>query len=190
MNSFAGTVLVLVWVSASSQERHDYLIDLKGDTLYRHILGFDKMLRRVVCVNNGKKIWYDAKDIRELKFDSAYYETGFVRLRQKSQYMFLRRIIQGKLSLYSIDRNKTKVLWKNFGEDVIRFRWIYRSQEWFKRIPVTVYFYRLSSEPRTGFSRSWRRKTRDCSAMQGKLKERNWRPTPGDIVVFYNKSCN
>jgi hypothetical protein len=148
-------------------------------------------MKSVVCEEKGKIIKYEAKDVLELKYDTEVYKTGSIRLNRSEQFVYLRRTVYGKLSLYEIGVKKTKLLWKNFGEDLVRLRWVYRAQDWAKKYSVTVYFYIKENESRENFSKSWKEKTEACEALTDKLRSKSilWSPTPIELVQFYNANC-
>jgi hypothetical protein len=113
--------------SAFCQQSKDYVIKLNRDTIFTKVLRIDKKMRSIACEEKGKKIRYKAKDVLEIKSDTAFYETGLVQLKRLSskQYVFLRRVINGKLSLYKTNIERIRLLMRNFGEDLIHGRMIY-----------------------------------------------------------------
>ncbi len=178
--------------SLLSQEHKDYLIKINMDTVYTKIVRVDKKMKGVICEENGKKAKYEAKDVLVLKYDTVFYEVGLVRLKRTKQFLFLRRTVKGNLNLYEINSKRTKLLLKNFGEDLVHLRWVYRAQDWAKKVPITVYFYKKANESNKKFSKSWKEKTQDCKLLQDKIKSKevSWTPSERELVEFYNVSCN
>jgi hypothetical protein len=176
----------------TSQQKGDYLINLNKDTVYVKVLRLHKNMRSVLCQVQGKKIKYEAKFVQAINYDSILYETGCVRLKRRKQFVFLHQTLKGKLNLYEMSIKKTKVLWDKFAYDFIRLRWVYRAQDWAKKYPVTVYFYKKENETRDHFSKSWKEKTKECKVFTDKLqsKEIPWLPSPIELVKFYNKQCH
>lgn len=174
--------------SSFSQMMGDYVITVNSDTVFTKVIRMDKTRKYIVCEEKGKKIKYDAKNIRVLKYDTVFYETCRVRLRQRraKKYCFLQRTIKGKLSLYEITVKRTKFLWGNFGEDLIRLRWAYRAREWRKKNYITVYFYKKESETRDLFSNTWQEKIKDCKLLTKKITSKTM---PFELVQLYNENC-
>jgi hypothetical protein len=174
-----------------SQERGDYLIKINGDTIFTRFIRIDKKMKYVVSDSAGKLTRYDVREVLELKYDTVVYESGFARIKSPGEFLFLKRIIKGELSLYEAKVKKTKILWKNFGEDLIHLRWVYRAQDWSKKYTVPVYFYRRLSETGRNFSKSWKEKTADCLLFTDKIrsKTRLWDPTERELVEYYNAQC-
>lgn len=187
-------MLLFAELSALSQERKDYIIRKNKDTAFVKIVRIDKKMRSFVCEENGKKIRHDAKDISALKYDSVFYESASVRLKalRSKRSILLQGTVKGKLNLYETGVKKRIFLWKNFGEDLIRLRLVYRAQPWIKDNLVTIYFYRKENEPGDHFSKSWQEKTKDCKSLYDKLnsKAKPWNPAPPELVRFYNSNCN
>ena len=191
MKLFTLFILQFTILSLLSQEHKDYIVKLNNDTVFTKVIKIDKKMKNVLCEENGKKIRYETKDVLALKYDTLYYEVGIVRLKRSKQCVFLRRTVKGKLNLYEIDTKKKKFLAKNFGEDLIRLRWVYRAQDWAKKYHVTVYFYKKENESKDSFSKSWKEKTQDCKLLQDKIKSKTapWIPMPKELVQFYNVNC-
>jgi hypothetical protein len=185
-------VILLTITQAWCQKSNDYIIKLNGDTLYTKVIRIDKEMKDVLCEENGKKTKYEAKDILGVKYDSSFYETGLVKLKRSKRYVFLRRTVKGTLNLYEITESGSKFLWGNFGEDLIRFRWVYRAQDWSKRVSTVVSFYKKENEAKDKFSKSWKEKVKDCKPLQEKINSKiaSWIPTPKELVEFYNKTCH
>jgi hypothetical protein len=191
MKLFTLFILLFTVSCLLSQEHKDYIVKLNNDTVLTKVIKIDKKMKNVLCEENGKKIRYETKDILALKYDTLFYEVGIVSLKRSKQCVFLRRTVKGKLNLYEIDTKKKKFLAKNFGEDLIRLRWVYRAQDWAKKYHVTVYFYKKENESRESFSKSWKEKTQDCKLLQDKIKSKTapWIPMPKELVQFYNVNC-
>ena len=191
MKLFTLFILQFTILSLLSQEHKDYIVKLNNDTVFTKVIKIDKKMKNVLCEENGKKIRYETKDVLALKYDTLFYEVGIVRLKRSKQCVFLRRTVKGKLNLYEIDTKKKKFLAKNFGEDLIRLRWVYRAQDWAKKYHVTVYFYKKENESKDSFSKSWKEKTQDCKLLQDKIKSKTapWIPIPKELVQFYNVNC-
>lgn len=191
MRFFAFLNLLFITPVVFSQQHKDYIIKLNKDTVFTKVVRIHKKMNSVVCEEKGKNVKYETKDVLELKYDTAVYETGLVKLKRSKRLVFLRRTVKGKLSLYEISVKKSKFLWDKFGYDFIRLRWVYRAQDWSKKYPVTVYFYKKERESREKFSKSWKEKTEDCQALTDKIKSKEmpWSPTPKELVQFYNSIC-
>jgi hypothetical protein len=169
-----------------SQKSRDYIIKLNKDTVFTKVVRIDKEMTGVVCEEKDKKIKYEAKDVLILKNDTSYYEVGSIN----KEFIFLRRVIKGKLNLYELTTKQTKRSWKVLGRNLITFRWVYRAEDWSKKVPVTVYFYKKENESKENFSKFPKEKTQDCKLIQDKIKSEKWDPTPIELVRFYNKNCN
>jgi hypothetical protein len=191
MKLFALSFLQFTILSLFSQEHKDYIVKLNNDTVFTKVIKIDKKMKSVLFEENGKKIRYETKDVLVLKYDTLFYEVGIVRLKRFNQCVFLRQTVKGRLNLYEIDTKKKKFLARNFVEDLIRLRWVYRAQDWAKKYHVTVYFYKKENESRESFSKSWKEKAQDCKLLQDKIKSKTapWSPMPKEIVQFYNLNC-
>lgn len=187
------TFLSLLFVTAInySQQHKDFIIKLNKDTVLTKVVRIHKKMNSVFCEENGKNVKYEAKDVLELRYDTAVYETGSVRLKRSKRVVFLHRTVKGKLSLYEISVKKNKFLWDKFGYDFIRLRWVYRAQDWSKKYPVTYYFYKKEKESMENISKSWKEKMEDCKTLTDRIlfKADPWSPAPREIVQFYNANC-
>jgi hypothetical protein len=168
----------------------DYIVKLNKDTLFVNVVRMDKKMKNVVCETNGRKIKYEAKDVLVLKNDTVFYEVGEVRLKRNKEFVFLKKVIAGKLNLYEIGTRRTKMLWKNFGEDLVHFRWVYRAQAWSKKVSESVFFYKKEGEFQKDFTRNWKEKIKGCKLIEDKIRSEIWNPGPVDLVKFYNASCD
>ena len=180
-------VLTCLTCIACSQERNDFIIKLNKDTSFVNIISIDRKMKNVVCEENGKKIKYNAKDILALKLDTSFYESGFVKLKTFSakQYVFLYKTAFGKLNLF-----ETKVRRAGFTLSALLI-WAKDGTAWGKRRWETLFFYKKEYELRESFSRNWKIKTKDCSLLLDKCHSKTsiWKPTPKEIVRFYNMNC-
>ena len=191
MRFIAFLILPFINSLVFAQQHKDYIIKPNKDTVFTKVVRMHKKMNSVVCEERGKNVKYEAKDVLELKYDTAIYETGLVQLKRSKQFVFLRRTVKGKLSLYEISVKKTKFLWDKFGYDFIRLRWVYRAQDWSKKYPVTIDFYKKEIEPKEKFSKFWKEKTEDCQALTDKIKSKAipWSPSPRELVQYYNENC-
>lgn len=174
-----------------SQSGKDYIVLVNNDTIFVSIIRIDKKMKSMVCGINGKKTRYTAKNLSGFKYDTLVYETGLVRLKKGRQYVFLRRIVTGKMNLYGIDMKTKEILWGNIREDALRFRWVYRAQKWAKKCKNTIYFYKKEYEAKDQFSKSGKGKMKDCTILDAKIQSMAnlWTPSPEELVQFYNSNC-
>lgn len=185
--------VLFLWLLNSflySQDDMDYIVKSTKDTIYTKIVRMDKKFKNVVCEEKEKNCKYNATTILSLKHDTSFYEVGLIKIKRKSQSVFLKRVIKGKLSLYELKTTLTKRSWKIIGSNFIHLRWVYRAQDGSKKIPLTVYYYKKENETYENFSESWKVKTRECKLLNDKIKSENWKPTPLELVRFYNTNCN
>ena len=97
-------------LSLLCQEQKDFVVTLNKDTVYTKVIKIDKKMKNVLCEENGKKIRYETKDILGLKYDTLFYEVGFVRLKRSKQCVFLKRIVKGNLVFMKLILRRKKYL--------------------------------------------------------------------------------
>lgn len=193
MKSYISFLSLFLVSSLFSQESKDYLIKLNQDTLFLKVIKLDRQYKKVMCELKGRKLSYPAKDLLEIKKDSITYETALLRLKNlgSKKYVFLQRIIKGKLSLFEIPIKRTHFDSKTFAADFIHLRWVYRAHDWFKSETDTVYFYKKENETREAFSKNRKEKIADCKVLMDKLaiENRNTSLSAKELVCFYNTQC-
>lgn len=175
-----------------SQQLSDYIITIKGDTVFKKVITLDRKQKYVICEEGVRKLKYKAQDVLAVQRDTSFYESGFIKLKRRKQFVFIKKTVTGKLNVYEITVKQSKFLWKTFGGDVLHLRWVYRAHNWTKAVYKTLYFYKKEQEGRDYFTKDWKEKTKDCKVLNDKLttKVSIWTPTAKEAVVFYNTMCN
>jgi hypothetical protein len=175
-----------------SQNNKPFLLKLSGDTVFPTSIKIDRHMSFVMCEEKRGKLKFNAHDLRGLKLDTAYFESGFVRLKKfrKKHYYFLKKVISGRLSLYEIVVRKKQFQFKTFGGDVLHLRWVYRAHDWFKPVTKTLYFYKREKETREEFSMKHKSKTSGCEGFREVYTKKDRKAfTTFEIVDLYNSIC-
>ncbi|MDX2173616.1 MAG: hypothetical protein SFY56_10865 [Bacteroidota bacterium] len=187
-------VFCIMMMYCWSQQLSDYIITIKGDTVFTKVIKLDRKQKYVICEDSGRQIKYKSENILALQMDTFFYESGLVKLKKRKckHFVFLKKTVKGKLNVYEMTVKQSKFLWKTFGEDVLHLRWVYRAHNWTKAVYETLYFYKKEQEGRNCFTKDWKEKTKDCKVLNDKLNSKATvrTPTAKEAVVFYNTMCN